>query len=270
MTMKLSPDDMKKIAAIEAVKQVEDGMVIGLGTGSTANFMIVELGRRIREDGLKIQSAVATSKATAERAREQKIPLAELNSVFTDPDYLKSIDDEYRQPIDITFDGADEVYWGEEFNDIDLIKGMGGALLQEKIVASASQKLVIMADNSKLVTRIGERSPLPIEVLPFAREWVYWQVLTMTGELRAELGIKISTPQQRMVAGKPFITDHGNVIFDLDLNEIEDLDLMVFDTMLHNLPGVVSTGLFLGMAHQVILVNPEGEIQLLESDYEFE
>ena len=201
------------MAAESAVTQVSSGMIVGLGTGSTGEFVLLALARRIRE-GLRI-TGVPTSEHTASRARELGIPLTELVG-----------------PIDIAIDGADEV----ERGTLDLIKGRGGALLREKIVARAAERFIVVVDQTKLVERLGA-APVPVEVVPFG-----WQATA------------------RQIAGKSqrrdFVTDNGNYILDCahfrpDLaNELD------------RITGVVEHGLFLGMTTEVHVGTPSG-IQIL-------
>lgn len=223
----MSQDERKRQAAERAVEYVEPGMKLGLGTGSTARLVLEALaGRRDRGelDGIV---GVPTSSDTREYARELGIPLA-------------TLDDEPR--LDLTLDGADEVD-----PSLDLIKGLGGALLWEKIVASATDRLVIVVDDSKLVDQLGSRSPLPVEVIPFG-----WR--TVLEPLRA-MG---AAPSLREAgAGDPFVTDGGHYIVDAEFREgIEDAAEV--EARLRALPAVVESGLFLGMAETVVVGAPDG------------
>jgi ribose 5-phosphate isomerase A len=223
-------DTQKRAAAETAAAMIEDGMVVGLGTGSTARFAIEALIRRVRE-GLRIR-AIPTSERSAAQARDGGIPLTS----FT----------EHRR-LDITIDGADEI----EIGSLSLIKGLGGALLREKIVAVASDRLVIVADGRKLVDRLGSTVPVPVEVVPFG-----WE--TTADRLR-----RLSTePQPRRDAdGKLFCTDGGNRILDCRFGAIADpvaLDLAIGQTV-----GVVETGLFIGIA-KLALVAGDGGVHRLE------
>ena len=191
--MELSQQDQwKKQAGDAAAMLVEDGMVVGLGTGSTARFAISAIGRRVAEEGLRILG-IPTSDRTAEQARAEKIPL----TTFA----------EHTQ-IDLTIDGADEVLPGPLY----LIKGHGGALLREKIVASASKRMAVVADDTKLVKRLGELVSVPVEVVPFG-----WQV---TARKLEELG---GTPTLRLGADqKPFVTDGGHYILNCAFGAMDD------------------------------------------------
>lgn len=205
----------KRIAAAAAVEHVKEGMIVGLGTGSTAYFAVQLIGERVQK-GLSIK-AIPTSEATATQARSLGIPLVGLEEV---------------DHIDVTIDGADEFD-----NYLQLIKGGGGALLREKIVATHSNVNIIIADSSKKVDRLGA-FPLPIEVIPFS-EGVVWNQL-------AKLGLE---GKRREKDNRVFVTDEGNHIFDLDIRACRDLTTL--DQQLLAIPGVVETGLFLGLATKV-------------------
>ena len=208
---------LKKAAAEWAATLVEDGMVVGLGTGSTASLILEPLAARIRQ-GLRI-TGIPTSERTAEQARGLGIPLSTL------ADHAR---------VDLTIDGADEV----EIRTLNLIKGRGGALLREKIVASASVRLVIVADESKLVDRLG-RGAVPIEVVPFG-----WQA---TARRIASLGA--SAALRLGPDGAAFVTDGGHYILDCAFGPIASAGSL--DRELNGIVGVVEHGLFLGLAHQV-------------------
>jgi ribose 5-phosphate isomerase A len=224
MDRKAARDAQKRSAAEAAAALVEDGMVVGLGTGSTAYFAIEALIRRVRE-GLRIEG-IATSERSDAQAHAGGIPL----TTFA----------EHRR-LDITIDGADEIATGS----LDLIKGLGGALLREKIVAAASDRLVIVADARKLVDRLGGTAKLPVEIVPFG-----WQT---TAERLKHLG---ANPMLRGGQASPFRTDSGNLILDCDFGLIADpgaLDQAISQTI-----GVVETGLFLGMAGMALVADHTG------------
>ena len=221
--------DQKREAAEAAAALVTDGMVVGLGTGSTATFAIAKLIARVR-DGLRI-TAVPTSERSAAQAREGGIELVELGADTS---------------LDLTIDGADAVAAGS----LDLVKGLGGALLREKIVAQASAMLLIVADGSKVVEKLGTNSPVPVEVTPFA-----WQATS--GRLAA-LGAR---PVLRVAAGKPFHTDGGNLILDCHMPPIDDPAAL--DAAMQAIVGVVETGLFIGRAHTVFVADPAGVRRLV-------
>jgi len=208
----------KQKAAERALELISSGQVVGLGTGSTAKFAIEGVGRLVKS-GLAIKG-VPTSIATEKMARELGIPLLDLNDAGV---------------IDVTVDGADEV--DPAFN---MIKGGGGALTREKLVALASRKRVILVDESKLVARLGESRLLPVEVLQFAT--------TYTMRLLAELGAAVNPREQ---GGVPFVTDNGNHILDCDFGPIEDAAAL--EQKIKLLPGVVECGLFIGIADSLII-----------------
>src|SRR5260370_23699536 len=184
-------DELKRAAAMRAIKEVEDGMVLGLGTGSTAAFVVEGLGGRVAA-GLRVVG-IPTSERTAAQARRLGIPVA----TFAE-----------HQRLDLTIDGADEVQRGT----LDLIKGLGGALLREKIVAAASERLVIVVDQEKLVERLGEHTPVPVEVTQFG-----WQA---TAVALARLGC---APERRHKVGEqPYVTDWGNFILDCRFGPLAD------------------------------------------------
>ncbi|HEX8815155.1 MAG TPA: ribose-5-phosphate isomerase RpiA [Terriglobales bacterium] len=219
----MAHDLEKEAAARASLKFVQDGMVVGLGTGSTAAFMVRMLAERVQA-GLQIR-CIPTSDATCDLASELGIPLTTF---------------EFEQLIDVTIDGADE------FDpQLNLIKGGGGALLHEKIVASASRQLVIVADESKQVKVLG-KFPLPVEVVKFAHPLIAARI--------AKLG---ATPVlRRDAAGKPFVTDEGNYILDCKFGAIEDPPALA--RKLEAMPGVVEHGLFIGMASVVLLARGNG------------
>jgi ribose 5-phosphate isomerase A len=214
--------EKKKAAAEAAIELVKDGMVVGLGTGSTANFAIEGLGRRVGE-GLLIRG-VATSKATEELARRVGVPIVTLEEVGR---------------LDLTIDGADEV--DPQFN---LIKGMGGALLREKIVAFASRQEVIIIDDSKLVDVLGTKSPLPVEVVPFGN--------LRTKDALQSLGCKASLKG----GSSPFLTDNGNLIYECKFSKIEEPEILEAEIDL--IPGVVESGLFIDLATKVVVASGRG------------
>jgi len=212
------------MAAVKAVNHVQDGFIIGLGSGSTAAYAIQELGRRIREEGLRILG-VPTSHQALLTAAECGVPLTTLH--------------EHPQ-IDLTIDGADEID-----PQLNLLKGMGGALTQEKIVASASKRLIIVADETKLVQRLGSRHPIPVEVIPSAFRVVAHRLRELGGR-----------PVLRAGTGKvgPVITDHGNFILDVEFGPVQDPGRL--HQMIKAIPGVVETGLFINMTHTAYIGTP--------------
>jgi ribose 5-phosphate isomerase A len=218
-------DTQKRAAAEAAAAMVQDGMVIGLGTGSTAFFAIEALIRRVRE-GLRI-AAIPTSERSAAQARDGGIPLTSFAE---------------HPRLDLAIDGADEIQVGS----LNLIKGLGGALLREKIVAAAAERLIIVADGRKLVERLGGRAAVPIEVVPFG-----WE--TTAGRLR---GLGTEPVLRCDHAGQPFRTDGGNLILDCRFGAIGDPAGL--DQMLGQVIGVVETGLFIGMARMALVADQSG------------
>ncbi|HEY2253011.1 MAG TPA: ribose-5-phosphate isomerase RpiA [Planctomycetaceae bacterium] len=209
-----------------AVDMIQEGFVVGLGSGRAATTFIESLGKRVSQ-GLHIRG-VPTSQATADLATRCAIPLTTLDAV---------------EVIDMTVDGADEVD-----PQLDLIKGWGGALVREKIVAAASKRLVIVVGSEKLVTNLGLRGKLPVEVIPFA--------LGLCRRRLADLGL---TCVLREAGGKTFVSDNGNFILDCQVPAISNpLEL---ESELRSIPGLLGTGLFLGMA-DTILIQEGDEVQI--------
>ncbi|ROU00135.1 ribose-5-phosphate isomerase RpiA [Histidinibacterium lentulum] len=229
----LSPIDKAKFAAAKrAAEFVEDGMRVGLGTGSTAAWLVRCLGELVREDGLRI-TGVPTSSRTAQLARDAGITVVSL--------------DEARW-LDMTIDGADE-FDGR----LNLIKGGGGALLQEKIVATASDQMIVIADISKQVETLGA-FPLPVEVIPFG--WQTTKVLveeTLIGldVLGRECGV-------RMAGDAPYVTDEGNYILDLHLHRIGNARQL--SLVLNQIPGVVENGLFIDICDILVIGQADGRV----------
>ena len=230
-------DAAKRAAARHAAALVEDGMRIGLGTGSTAAWLVRHLGERIREEGLNI-SGVPTSEATAELAGNVGFPTMSLDEAGA---------------LDLTIDGADE--FDPDFN---LIKGGGGALLRELIVATASDRMVVIADKSKQVRQLG-KFPLPVEVLPFGS----LATKRLVEGTLVELGIRGCEVSQRLSGGKPFITDGGNHILDLRLKRIDDPRQL--NLRLNMLPGVIENGLFIDICDMVIIGHSDGKVEVRKS-----
>ncbi|WP_165006389.1 MULTISPECIES: ribose-5-phosphate isomerase RpiA [unclassified Enterococcus] len=224
--------NLKQLAGIEAAKFVEDGMIVGLGTGSTAYYMVEEIGRRMREEGLKI-TGVTTSNATKEQAEKLGIP-------------LKSIDEV--PEVDLTIDGADEIS-----ADFQGIKGGGAALLFEKIVATYSKKTIWIVDETKLVNKLG-KFPLPVEVIPYGSQ----QLLRLFEEKEFQPVLR------KTEDGEILKTDGGHYIIDLHLETIEEPEKLA--TYLDQLVGVVEHGLFLNLVSKVI-VGSESGTQILETPH---
>ncbi len=212
-----------------ALEIVADGMVLGLGTGHAASDFVRALGEQVKA-GLSIRG-VPTSVSTAQLAKAVGIPLVDLAHV---------------DHIDVTFDGADAVD-----PDLDLIKGLGGALLREKIVAASSERLVILVGSNKLTNRLGTGycRVLPVEVVPFG--------LPLIERSLHSLGLK---PSLRLRDDQPFMTDNGNFTVDLDITHGLD-DPAALDSSLRRIPGVVETGLFLSMASTILIEHPDGSVE---------
>lgn len=225
MGQQMDVEGLKQQAAEAAVDRIRSGMVVGLGTGSTAIYAVRRLGRLLAEGALGGIVGIPTSEATARKAERCGVPLGSL--------------DDY-PAVDLTIDGADEID-----PHLNLIKGLGGALLREKIVAAASRRLVIVADASKLVEQLGSRAPVPVEVIPFARR-------PATDYLRS-LGAEVV---ERMRDGRPFITDEGNIILDAYFGPIADPAGPA--EAIRRRPGIVEHGLFVGMASEVIVAAEDG------------
>jgi ribose 5-phosphate isomerase A len=239
MAGQLSPIDKAKFAAARrAVEFVEDGMRVGLGTGSTAAWMVRCLGEMVREDGLRI-TAVATSSRTEELARQVGIEVVSLNEA---------------KWLDLTIDGADE------FDpNLALIKGGGGALLQEKIVATASDRMIVIADIAKEVATLGAY-PLPVEVIPFG-----WQTSrALIGETLVGLDVMGHDVTLRMNGDRPFRTDEGNFLLDLSLRRIANPRQV--SLVLNQIPGVVENGLFIDICDMVVIGGADGRVELRDAN----
>ncbi len=222
-------DDLKQHAALRALDLVEDGMRLGLGTGSTAAHFVEALGQKVAE-GLKVV-CVPTSETTRVQAERLRIPLTTLDD---------------RPHLHLTVDGADEID-----DQLRLIKGGGGALLREKIVATASDKMVVIAADNKLVRVLGN-FPLPVEVVGFGVTATCDLIEAMAAQAGCEGEISLRSDRK----GEPFVTDQGNFILDCDFGKIPEPEVLSF--ALKQVPGVVEHGLFLGVADAAILAGPRG------------
>lgn len=220
-------DAMKQMVADAAMEYVRDGQVVGLGTGSTLRYVLARLAARVKE-GLRIRG-VATSLETAQLARDAGIPLLEDDDEWT---------------IDVALDGADQVD-----PQLNLIKGGGGALLREKIVAAAAGRFVVLVDESKRVPVLGGTFPLPVEIVPFG-----WRMLE---KQLAGFGCRLAL---RKKDGEVFVTEGGHYILDLWFPKIEDPESL--ETALEKIPGVVCTGLFVGRADIVVVATRQGLLTL--------
>jgi ribose 5-phosphate isomerase A len=226
MSAALQERGLERIAA-RALELVSEDMVVGLGTGRAATAFIHALGKRVRS-GLRIQG-VPTSETTARLARELGIPLTRLEDVDI---------------VHLTVDGADEVD-----PNLDLIKGYGGALVREKIVAAASQREIILVGREKLVGKLGSRGKLPVEILPFA-----------IGLCRRRLMALGCKPELRRNGGGPFLSDSGNYILDCAIAPLDDPQQL--ENEIRAIPGVVGTGLFLGMTDLVLVAEGDSVREL--------
>jgi ribose 5-phosphate isomerase A len=217
----------KKLAGEKAIEYVENGMILGLGTGSTVYWSILKLGELVKK-GLNIKG-VPTSKNTEKLAIELGIPLVSLSSI---------------NQLDLTIDGADEAN-----KNFELIKGGGGALLREKMVASISKRFIIVIDETKYVTNLGQ-FPLPVEIVQFG-----WGV---TSNQISKLGCK---PKLRMYNNAPFITDNRNYILDCFFEKIQDANEL--NNVINMIPGVVENGLFVNMADTIVIGEKDGNVNTI-------
>ena len=224
----MDKEELKKLAGEKAVDYIDDEMIVGLGTGSTVEYTLKKLGKLVRS-GLKIKG-IPTSVHTKRMAVKQEIPLTTL---------------EENPVIDITIDGADEVD-----SDLNLIKGGGGALAREKIIAFNSKRVIIVIDDSKIVKALGIDFPLPVEVLKFG-----W---TSTQKTLEELGCNVDL--RKIMGNEPYITDNSNYILDCEFERIEDPEQLEID--INNIPGVVENGLFIGLVDEVIVGGKQGILTL--------
>lgn len=226
--MELPVNLAKKAAGEKATEWVKSGMTLGLGTGSTAYWTILKLGEMVRQ-GLSIR-AVATSRQSEELALKLSIPIVSFSDI---------------ESIDLDIDGADEV----DMN-LCLIKGGGGALLREKIVAANSSKMIVVADTQKLVSALGH-FPLPVEIIPFGSECTLRALRNMNG-----------FPVLRMSGSQPFKTDNGNLIADCHFRQIQNPAEL--SQQLNSIPGVAENGLFIELADILVIGTDKGETRIIE------
>jgi len=224
-------DAAKRAAGVQAASMISDGMHVGLGTGSTTSYALVEIGRRIREESLKIVGT-PTSFAAEFQARNEGIPLVSLDEI---------------DALDIALDGADEVD-----ADLTLIKGRGAAHTREKVVNSLAAEFVVVVDESKMVDRLGSNFPVPVEILPMARHPIEMAL--------RELGGK---PQLRFGSRKdgPVVTDQGFWILDCRFDRI--VDAASLDVRIKMIPGVLEHGLFVGMATRILVGRDDGSVRVI-------
>lgn len=226
-------DDLKRAAGERAAALVQDGMSLGLGTGSTASAFVVALGSRVRA-GLRVVG-VPTSEATRRLAERERIPLTTFDET---------------PELDLAVDGADELD-----GSLRLIKGGGGALLREKIVAAASRRMLVVADEAKRVATLG-RFPLPVEVVPFGLEATRRRVAEALGRAGCAGALRLRSAAN----GGAFVTDEGHHILDAELGAIRDPEALA--EALAAAPGVVEHGLFIGLAHGAILATKTGLVEI--------
>jgi ribose 5-phosphate isomerase A len=233
----LNTEELKKLAGEKAAEEIKNDMIVGLGTGSTVEYTIRKIGERIRTEGLKIKG-IPTSVHTKRIAKEENITLTTLS--------------EYPE-IDLTIDGADEVD-----SYLNLVKGGGGALTREKIIAFHSKKEIIVVDDSKVVKVLGIDFPLPVEVVKFgweatkkALETFGWQPAKKTSE---PIGCEVKL--RKVMGDEPFITDNGNYILDCEFQRIDYPEEL--EKEINNVPGVVENGLFIGLVDEVIVAGKQG------------
>lgn len=227
-------ENPKRVAGRRAADLVESGMTLGLGTGSTVFFVLERLAERIRDEGLKVRG-VPTSLDTEGKAREMGIPLVALDEV---------------ESLDLTIDGADEID-----GDFNMVKGGGGALLREKVIASISKRVVIVAGPEKAVERLGSTFLLPVEVVPFARSVVD----------RALQGLDCQPALRVDANGTAYLTDNGNEILDCRF-PAGIADAASCEREVLAIPGVVECGLFIGLAQVLVLGHPDGRAEVREQD----
>ena len=228
-------EGLKREAAARAVQLVESGMRLGLGTGSTISHFLDLLAERLGNGEVEGVSGVPTSLRTADRSRDLGIPIFELHELA---------------PLDLAVDGADEID-----PDLNVVKGLGGALLREKMVAAQARHFVVIADESKLVGRLGERAPLPVEVVPFA-----WRVHLMAlTELGARPVLRVDDSEA------PLETDNGNYILDCHFDGGIDEPAALDEALLRR-PGIVETGLFMGMTSEAFVATATGVRHLTARD----
>ena len=224
-------EEAKKAVAREAVKHVKNGSVIGLGSGTTVAYAIEELGKK--------------------RLRILAVPSSYQAFLLATQNHIRTTTFAEHSRLDVTIDGADQV----ETKTLNMIKGMGGALTREKIVAAASRKNIIVIDKTKLAPKLGMKQPVPVEVLPFALTTVKMKLQALKGK-----------PKLREGSGKvgPVVTDNGNFILDTNFGIIKDAEKL--NTQIKSIPGVVETGLFLNMA-TIVYVGTEDKIEKLEKPH---
>lgn len=225
-------ETLKKEAALRAVSLVKSGQRVGLGTGSTAKYAIEELGRKLGTGELTDIIGVSTSEASEQLARAVGITTEPLGETW----------------LDIAIDGADEID-----PQLNLVKGLGGALLREKVTELRAHRLIIIADSSKLVGKLGEKAPLPIEIVPFGFQTTLERIRSL-----------LPSGHLRMNGAHHYITDNGNYIYDADILEVADFSKL--EAEIKSLTGVVETGLFLSMAERAFVATEDGVQEIIRPD----
>lgn len=263
----MNADQLKKLAAEKAVDEIKSGMAVGLGSGSTVQFALEEISIRLRNGVLKDILCIPSSANTEREAERLGIELGTFEELVRKRETQEVKSETERVDLahvsrftshvsrftflDLTIDGADETAYDESSKQINLIKGGGGALLREKIIAQASRKLIIMVDESKMSDQLGEKWAVPVEVIPFA--------VSVEEEFLKSLGAKVT--RRKKTDGNDYITDENNFILDADFGVIKDpADLSI---LLHERAGVVEHGMFIGMASKVICALNDGTINVL-------
>lgn len=229
----MTADDLKRQAALRAVEYVREGMDVGLGTGSTAEHAVREIGRRVREEALRVR-CVATSDKISRLAAEVGIKVVTLEEC---------------PQLDVTIDGADEIV----LSTLDAIKGMGGALLYEKMVALATHEEILIVDGSKVVKKLGDHTSVPVEVV----RWGWTRTRDILRDLDCEPVLRVGADQS------PFITDSGNLILDCRFPPLEDAYPIA--NAIKQITGVVEHGLFLGIVARVVIATEDG-VRVVERD----
>lgn len=250
-------NQLKKLAAEKAIEEISSGMTVGLGTGSTVQFALEKISSKIKSGELKNIICIPSSKLTEDEAKRLGIPLTTLNAIsgqqsaISNQHPASSIQYPDSFAIDLTIDGADEVD-----ENLNLIKGGGGALLREKILAQASKQLIIIIDESKFSKLLGEKFFVPVEVFQFS--------MNTEKKFLESLGAKITI--RKKTDGEIFITDENNIILDADFGVIKDP--VKLSTILNNRAGIVEHGIFIGITGKLICAMKNGEVKIRRTKYE--
>lgn len=245
----MSSEQLKKLAAEKAVEEIKSGMIVGLGTGSTVHYALEAISNKIKNGGLKEIVGIATSLNTEEKAKRLGIPTITLNELYGRYEGRRTKDElenpvssiQHPELIDLTIDGADEID-----KDLNLIKGGGGALLREKVIAQASKKVLIIVDESKLSNKLGEKFFVPVEVLQYS--------LNAEKIFLESLGARVTIRKNQ--SGENFITDENNFILDANFGVINDVEEL--NEILNDRAGIVAHGLFVNLCDEVFCADVEG------------